>query len=155
EHFSRSPHGVSLSGTRPGGRRAPPRKEEDRAPTGQPTRFRLLGHKARHRAGINFERGFRLSLLLRFSRLVDLVNVTIGHAIYWLVLAAALVSAGNAVVRYTFNTSSNAWLEIQWYLFSAVFLLCAGYTLERNEHVRIDVVASRLSRRTQTWIDVV
>jgi TRAP-type mannitol/chloroaromatic compound transport system permease small subunit len=96
-----------------------------------------------------------LSFLLRFSRLVDSVNVRIGHAIYWLVLAAALVSAANALVRYTFNTSSNAWLEIQWYLFSAVFLLCAGYTLERNEHVRIDVVASRLSRRAQTWIDVV
>jgi TRAP-type mannitol/chloroaromatic compound transport system permease small subunit len=70
------------------------------------------------------------------------------------VLAAVLVSAGNAIVRYTLNTSSNAWLEIQWYLFAAVFLLCSGYTFLHNEHIRIDVVSGRLSRRTQVWIDI-
>jgi TRAP-type mannitol/chloroaromatic compound transport system permease small subunit len=95
-----------------------------------------------------------LAFLLRLSRLIDSVNEKVGHTVYWLVLAAALVSAGNALVRYTFNTSSNAWLEIQWYCFSAIFLLGAGYTLERNEHVRIDVVSGRLSRRAQCWIDV-
>ena len=65
-----------------------------------------------------------------------------------------LISAANAIVRKAFDLSCNAWLEIQWYLFSAVFLLCAGYTLLRNEHVRIDVIAGRFSRRTQTWIDI-
>jgi TRAP-type mannitol/chloroaromatic compound transport system permease small subunit len=78
----------------------------------------------------------------------------IGRLIYWLILAAVLVSAGNAVVRYAFNRSSNAWLEIQWYLFSAVFLFCAGYALLHNQHVRIDVIAGRLSKRAQAWIDV-
>jgi TRAP-type mannitol/chloroaromatic compound transport system permease small subunit len=66
-----------------------------------------------------------------------------------------LISAGNAVVRYGLNTSSNAWLEVQWYLFSAIFLLCAGYTLLRNEHIRIDIVIARFSRRAQAWIDIV
>src|SRR5215831_6491656 len=95
-----------------------------------------------------------VSILLRVSRLIDALNERIGHLVYWLILAAALVSAGNASVRYAFDTSSNAWLELQWYLFAAVFLLCAGYTLLHNEHVRIDVVSSRLSRRTRAWIDV-
>ena len=70
------------------------------------------------------------------------------------VLIAVLVSAANAIVRYGFDTSSNAWLELQWYLFSAVFLLCAGYTLLRNEHIRIDIIFGSFSRRTQVWIDV-
>lgn len=96
-----------------------------------------------------------MNFLLRLSRGIDAVNVRVGHAVYWLILVAVLVSAGNAVVRYALNTSSNAWLEVQWYLFSAVFLLCSGYTLLHNEHVRIDIVAGRLSRRTQVWIDVV
>ena len=69
-------------------------------------------------------------------------------------LIVALVSAGNAVSRYLFNVSSNSWLELQWYLFGAIFLLCAGYTLLHNEHIRIDVVAGRFSRRTQIWIDI-
>jgi len=89
------------------------------------------------------------------SRLIDRLTERIGHAFYWLVLAAVLISAANAVVRKTFNVSSNAFLEIQWYLFSAIFLFLAGYTLLRNDHVRIDVVASRLSKRAQTWIDIV
>jgi TRAP-type mannitol/chloroaromatic compound transport system permease small subunit len=93
--------------------------------------------------------------LLRFSRLVDALNERVGRTIYWLVLIAVLISAGNAIVRYALNTSSNAWLEVQWYSFSAIFLLCAGYTLLRNEHIRIDIIAGRFSRRTQTWIDIV
>src|SRR5258707_9306445 len=88
------------------------------------------------------------------SRLVDALNERVGKAICWLVLVAVLVSAGNAIIRKVFNMSSNAWLELQWYMFAAVFLLCAGYTLLHNEHIRIDVVSSRLSRRTQIWIDV-
>ncbi len=73
----------------------------------------------------------------------------------WLVLLSVLISAGNASVRKAFNTSSNAWLEIQWYLFAGVFLLCAGYTLLHNEHVRIDVITSRFSKRTQIWVDII
>jgi TRAP-type mannitol/chloroaromatic compound transport system permease small subunit len=95
-----------------------------------------------------------MSSLLAFSRFVDSMNGRIGRASSWLILVAVLVSAINAGIRYAFNMSSNAWLELQWYLFSAVFLLCAGYTLLRNEHVRIDVVAGRLSHRAQAWIDV-
>jgi len=95
-----------------------------------------------------------LTLLLKLSRLIDWVNDQVGKAVYWLILVAVLISSGNAMVRYSLNTSSNAWLEVQWYLFSAVFLLCAGYTLLRNEHIRIDIFASRFSRRTQAWIDV-
>jgi TRAP-type mannitol/chloroaromatic compound transport system permease small subunit len=95
-----------------------------------------------------------LQVLLRLSRAIDWLNDLIGRNVYWLILAAVLVSAVNASVRYVFDVSSNAWLELQWYLFSAVFLLCAGYTLGRNEHVRIDIVAGRLSRRTQAWIDL-
>lgn len=95
-----------------------------------------------------------MTILLRFSRLVDLVSERVGKAVYWLVLVAVLVSAGNAMMRYTFNISSNAWLEVQWYLFAAVFLLCAAYTLLANEHIRIDIVASRLPKTTQHWIDV-
>lgn len=95
-----------------------------------------------------------MKLLLRFSALIDALNDRIGRAMYWLVLAAVLVSSVNAMMRYTFSISSNAWLELQWYLFGAVFLLCAGYTLLHNEHIRIDVLAGRLSRRGQSWIDV-
>jgi TRAP-type mannitol/chloroaromatic compound transport system permease small subunit len=96
-----------------------------------------------------------MGLLLAISRGIDRLNLAIGQVVSWLVLAAVLISAGNALVRYIFSTSSNAWLEIQWYLFSAVFLLCAGYTLLRNEHVRIDVLAGKLSPRAQAWIDLV
>lgn len=95
-----------------------------------------------------------MNALLAFSRAVDALNERVGRLVYWLILAAVLISAGNAIVRKAFDMSSNAYLEIQWYLFSAVFLLCAGYTLLRNEHIRIDIIAGRFSRRTQTWIDV-
>ena len=95
-----------------------------------------------------------MKALLGISRVIDAVNERIGRVVYWCVLAAVLVSAGNAIVRYSLNTSSNAWLEIHWYLFAAVFLLCYGYTFLHNEHIRIDVVSGRLSRRTQVWIDI-
>ncbi len=95
-----------------------------------------------------------MKILLTLSRLIDALNEVVGRLTYWLVLVAVLVSAGNATIRYTFNMSSNAWLEIQWYLFSAVFLFCAGYTLLHNQHIRIDVVTGRLSRRAQAWIDI-
>ena len=92
--------------------------------------------------------------MLPLSRLIDRLNDAVGRWVAWLVLAAVLVSAGNAVVRKLFNNSSNAFLEIQWYLFSAVFLLAAGHTLLKQEHVRIDVLSARFSKRTQAWIDV-
>jgi len=95
-----------------------------------------------------------VKLLLRLSGLIDALNERVGKFSYWFVLAAVLISTGNAVVRYTFNVSSNAWLEIQWYLFSFVFLFCAGYTLMHNQHVRIDVITGYLSKRVQTWIDI-
>ena len=92
--------------------------------------------------------------LLLVSRGIDWLNEKIGHIVLWLVLVAVLISAGNAIIRKTLDISSNAWLEVQWYLFSAVFLLCAGYTLLRNEHVRIDVFLHRLPKRTQIKIDI-
>jgi TRAP-type mannitol/chloroaromatic compound transport system permease small subunit len=92
--------------------------------------------------------------LLRLSGLIDALTERVGRAAAWLILLTVLISAGNAVVRYAFHWSSNALLEIQWYLFAAVFLLSAGYALKHNQHVRIDVLAGRLSRRAQTWIEV-
>ena len=93
--------------------------------------------------------------LLTLSRLIDRLNEFVGRWVAWLVLAAVLISAGNAIVRKVFDQSSNGLLEIQWYLFAAVFLLAAGYTLLRQEHVKIDVIAGRFSKRTQIWIDIV
>ena len=95
-----------------------------------------------------------MKLLLRLSRAIDALNEHVGRLTYWLILAAVLISAGNAVVRYSVNMSSNAWLEIQWYLFSFVFLFCAGYTLLHNQHVRIDVISGQLSGRARAWIDI-
>ncbi len=95
-----------------------------------------------------------MKVLLTISRAIDALNERIGRAVIWLVLVMALVSTVNAMVRYLFNQSSNAWLELQWYLFAAVFLLCAGYTLLHNEHIRIDVLSSRLSARSRIWIDI-
>ena len=92
--------------------------------------------------------------LLGLSNLIDRLNERFGHAIYWLILVAVTVSAGNATVRYLFDMSSNGWLELQWYLFSAVFLLGAGYTLLHNEHVRIDLIFARLPARRRAWIDL-
>ncbi len=91
--------------------------------------------------------------LLGISRLIDWINERIGHAMMWLVLAAVLISAGNAIMRKAFDIGSNAYLEIQWYLFAAVFMLGAGYVFLRNAHVRIDFISSRLPRRLNTMID--
>jgi TRAP-type mannitol/chloroaromatic compound transport system permease small subunit len=93
--------------------------------------------------------------LLKLSGLIDSINEFVGKWVAWLVLAAVIVSATNAVVRKVFNTSSNAFLEIQWYFFSAVFLLCAGYTLLRNDHVKIDVVLHLMKKRKQIWVDII
>jgi TRAP-type mannitol/chloroaromatic compound transport system permease small subunit len=93
--------------------------------------------------------------LLRLARAVDRLNTLIGRAVSWLGLAAVLVCAGAATARYAFNIGSNAWLEIQWYLNAAVFLLVAAYTLKRHEHVSIDVLAGRFSPRVQAWIHIV
>ncbi len=95
-----------------------------------------------------------MPFLLSLSRFIDALNEKIGHFISWALLVAVLICSGNALIRYAFNMSSNGWLEIQWYLFSAMFLLAASYTLRRNEHVRIDVIAGRFSKRTQVWIDL-
>ncbi|MEM0900421.1 MAG: TRAP transporter small permease subunit [Pseudomonadota bacterium] len=95
-----------------------------------------------------------MQALLSISRRLDAVTAFIGRSVSWLILAAVLVSAGNAIIRKVFDTSSNAWLELQWYLYGAVFLLAAAYTLQRNEHVRIDVAVSGLSKRTRDWIDL-
>lgn len=95
-----------------------------------------------------------MKALLAFSRLIDVITENIGKAVGWLILVAVLVSAGNAIVRKVFNTSSNAWLEAQWYLFGGAFMLAAAYTLSQNEHIRIDVVYGKFSRRVQHWIDL-
>lgn len=96
-----------------------------------------------------------MSLLLPLSRLIDRLSEFIGRWVAWLVLAAVLVSAANAISRKTLNLSSNAFLEVQWYLFAAVFLLASGYTMLRQEHVKIDVLSGRFSKRTQIWIDII
>ena len=95
-----------------------------------------------------------MGALLGASRVIDAVNGWVGRTVSWLVLVAILVSAGNAILRKAFSISSNAWLELQWYLFSAVFLLAAGYTLLRGEHVKVDILYGRCSRRTQLWIEI-
>ncbi len=95
-----------------------------------------------------------MQTLLRIARSIDALNEHVGRWVYWLVLVVALESAGNAIVRKVFDWSSNALLELQWYLFSAIFMLCAGWTLLHNDHVRIDIIQGRLKPRTQAWIDV-
>ena len=96
-----------------------------------------------------------MNALLSFSRRVDALNEWVGRWVAWLVLAAVFISALNAVVRKAFNFSSNAFLEIQWYLFAAIFLLAAGYTLLRGEHVKIDVILGRFSKRTQIKLSLI
>lgn len=93
--------------------------------------------------------------LIELSRRIDRFTAWLGKAVAWLILVAVLVSAGNAVVRKAFDLSSNAWLELQWYLFGAVFMLAAAWTLQKNEHVRIDVLSSRFTQRTRLWIDLI
>lgn len=92
--------------------------------------------------------------LLKFSTAVDWINAQVGKWVIWLILASTVISAINALVRKIFNTSSNAYLEVQWYLFAGAFLLAAGYTLLNGEHVKIDVISSKLSKRKQIWIDI-
>ena len=95
-----------------------------------------------------------MNALLAISRVIDAINERLGKATGWLILAAVMVSSINALVRFSINRSSNAWLELQWYLFGAVVLLGAAYTFKANEHIRIDIISSRLSKRTRDWIDV-
>ena len=95
-----------------------------------------------------------MKLSLGLSRAIDAINDRIGKLTYWLILVAVVISTANALARYSLDMSSNAWLEIQWYLFSAVFLFCAGYTLLHNQHVRIDIISGRFSKRVQAWIDI-
>jgi TRAP-type mannitol/chloroaromatic compound transport system permease small subunit len=92
--------------------------------------------------------------LLKFSNGIDWLNAQIGKWVIWLILASTVIAGVNAVVRKVFNVSSNAYLEVQWYLFAAAFLLAAGYTLLHGEHVKIDVIYTRFSKRNQIWIDV-
>lgn len=95
-----------------------------------------------------------MQALLALSRGIDRLSELVGRSVAWLILAAILISAANAVVRKALNTSSNAWLELQWYLFGAAFLLAAAHTLRQNEHIRIDILYGTRSRRTQHWIDL-
>ncbi len=95
-----------------------------------------------------------MDFLLKLSALIDRINVRIGQTAAWLMLLAVLVSAGNAFIRYGFARSSNAWLEIQWYLFAAMVMLGAAYTLRMNEHVSVDVFYSRYRARTRLWVDL-
>jgi TRAP-type mannitol/chloroaromatic compound transport system permease small subunit len=92
--------------------------------------------------------------LMKLSRAIDWLNAQVGKYAIWIILASTVISTLNAVVRKVFNTSSNAYLEVQWYLFAWSFLIAAGFTLLNREHVRIDVLNSRLSKRTQMWIDI-
>jgi len=95
-----------------------------------------------------------VSAMLKLSQLIDTLNEWIGKFIMWLILAAVLISAGNAIMRKAFDIGSNAFLEIQWYLFAGVFMLGAGYVFLKNAHVRIDFIASKLSKRTNAIIDI-
>ena len=95
-----------------------------------------------------------MNSLLRASRVIDAVNDKFGTFATWLVLAACLVSSGNSISRHSFNASSNAWLEVQWYMFAAIVLLGAPQTLKVNEHVRVDVFYSSVSERARLWIDI-
>ena len=93
--------------------------------------------------------------LLKLSHTIDAINTRIGRWTAWLVLVAVLVSAANAIIRKTLDMSSNSWLELQWVLFSMVFLLCAPWTLKDNEHIRIDIINNLMPQRLRDWIDVV
>jgi TRAP-type mannitol/chloroaromatic compound transport system permease small subunit len=95
-----------------------------------------------------------MQALLKFSKAVDWLNAQVGKYVIWLILASTVISAVNAAVRKTFDVSSNAYLEAQWYLFATAFLLASGYTLLNGEHVKIDVISHRLSKRAQIWIDI-
>lgn len=104
--------------------------------------------------GQDGRKGSGMDFLLRISRAIDSIQERFGKALSWLILAAVLVSSINAIIRFAFNISSNAWLELQWYLFGAVFLLGAGYTLLNNEHIKIDIVNSHLPKTLRNWIEL-
>ena len=93
-------------------------------------------------------------MFMPLSRFIDKMNDRIAGVVSWALLIAVIICTANALIRYTLNYSSNAWLEIQWYLFAAIFMLASSHTLRRDEHVRIDVIVGRLSKRTQVWIDL-
>lgn len=95
-----------------------------------------------------------MHMFLRLSRIIDVVNTVIGKAAGWLLLVAVVISAVNAVIRKVFSYSSNAWLDAQWYLFGAAFMLCAAYTLQKNGHVRIDFLVGQISKRKRDAIDI-
>lgn len=94
-----------------------------------------------------------MNAALKLSHWIDVLNEKVGNIAAWLVLLACLVSAGNASIRYLFSNSSNAWLEIQWYMFSGIFLLGAAITLKKNEHVRVDIIYANLTDRGRLWVD--
>lgn len=96
-----------------------------------------------------------MKFLLSISKLIDLLTTAVGKAVTWVTLIVVLISAGNAIVRKVFHLSSNSWLEIQWYLFGVIFLLAAGYTFLKNEHVRVDILNQRFSRRAQIIIEII
>ncbi len=95
-----------------------------------------------------------MNTLLRISAVIDRITAFIGRAVSWLILAAVLISAGNAIIRKALDMSSNAWLELQWYFFSAVFLLASAYALQRNDHIRIDIISGLLPKAVRNWIDL-
>ena len=95
-----------------------------------------------------------MKVLLDLSLLIDAINKRLGYLANWMVLIACVISAANAMIRYAFDMSSNAWLEIQWYLFAGMVMLGASYTLQRNEHVRVDIVYTQLSERAKEWLDL-
>lgn len=103
---------------------------------------------------ININTETDMNFLLHVSAWIDKLNTTVGKAVTWLVLIVSIVSAGNAIMRKVFSISSNSWLELQWYLFGAIFLLASGYTFLRNEHVRVDVLSQKLSKKTQIKIEI-
>src|ERR1044072_7720208 len=102
----------------------------------------------------NSRRGGGMRALLGLSTFIDAINEKIGVVCNWLVLLACLVSGGNAMIRYAYDTSSNAWPEVQWYMFAVIVMFGASYTLKRNEHVRVDLFYMTLGRRGQLWIDI-
>lgn len=103
--------------------------------------------------GLLVDPGMRM--LLAIARVIDRLGEFIGKSASWLILVSIIVSAGNAIIRKAFDMSSNAWLELQWYLYGGAFLLAAAYTLKQNEHIRVDIVYGLFSRRVQHWIDLV
>ena len=96
-----------------------------------------------------------MGALIKLSKLIDAMNDGLGRIANWMVLAACLISAANAMSRYAFDLSSNAWLEIQWYLFAAIVMLGASHTLRVNEHVRVDIIYTHLSERGKEWLDLI